>query len=383
VLLGNLEIYNPYVLYMSGRSGYGRSRIVGKLIHLPANMMMAGLAPKVGKSGASIRLYWQRVAECCIDSCRADPIKILKRYLTPGKWLTPTGWNPGGVPTTTYTFGNAVGSDVFVDNGWLIADYISQAITMPHYIILFDKEIFSNNSQVPPADLNLYKCDPVGAAGATFTIPTTDYYYTTQGGGAGTALGTKEYSEVVSPLAISAWNIDISGNYNIDDVGSRRWNIINNEDASSLVGGFPTAYPNAGGWVGTSGLGVPPGKYSKETANAVFIVHKNVPTHFPGNPTAKAAMIFNISNLLVKSWNNNDTGATSLDFAPNGATPCQQLMLLVRQNGISTTYFGSGVGTGNPLHINILDECINAQAAIAPFKILSVTGLPILEQLPL
>ena len=52
---------------MSGRSGYGRSRIVGKLIHLPANMMMAGLAPKVGKSGASIRLYYQRVDECFCD----------------------------------------------------------------------------------------------------------------------------------------------------------------------------------------------------------------------------------------------------------------------------------------------------------------------------
>lgn len=43
--IGNLEIYNHYVLYMSGRSGYGRSRIVGKIIHKPANMMIAGLAP--------------------------------------------------------------------------------------------------------------------------------------------------------------------------------------------------------------------------------------------------------------------------------------------------------------------------------------------------
>ena len=42
-----LYIYN----IMSGRSGYGRSRFVGKIIHLPANMMMAGLAPSVGKPG--------------------------------------------------------------------------------------------------------------------------------------------------------------------------------------------------------------------------------------------------------------------------------------------------------------------------------------------
>ena len=49
---------------MSGRSGYGRSKIVGKLINLPANMMMAGLAPRVGKPGWAIRLYWRRVDEC-------------------------------------------------------------------------------------------------------------------------------------------------------------------------------------------------------------------------------------------------------------------------------------------------------------------------------
>ena len=46
---------------MSGRSGYGRSKIVGKLIHLPANMMMAGLAPTVGKSGSAIREYQRRI----------------------------------------------------------------------------------------------------------------------------------------------------------------------------------------------------------------------------------------------------------------------------------------------------------------------------------
>ena len=56
---------------MSGRSGYGRSKIVGKLINLPANMMMAGLAPKVGKPGWAIRLYYARVDECfCVcDAC--------------------------------------------------------------------------------------------------------------------------------------------------------------------------------------------------------------------------------------------------------------------------------------------------------------------------
>ena len=80
---------------MSGRSGYGRSKIVGKLIHLPANMMIAGLAPKVGKSGASIRLYWQRVAECCVG-CKDDPIRITKRGIAPGDVVTGNWSNTSG-----------------------------------------------------------------------------------------------------------------------------------------------------------------------------------------------------------------------------------------------------------------------------------------------
>lgn len=68
---------------MSGRSGYGRSKIVGKIIHRPANMMIAGLAPRIGKSGASIRLYYQRIDECF---CVCDPC-IIKEQVVP---LPPT-----------------------------------------------------------------------------------------------------------------------------------------------------------------------------------------------------------------------------------------------------------------------------------------------------
>ena len=361
---------------MSGRSGYGRSKIVGKLINLPANMMMAGLAPKVGKPGWAIRLYWHRVDCCYDDLCRADPIKILRRYLTPGKWPGPAGW-----PLNSYTFGYAIGSDIELNTGMGIADYLGGGTvaseSMPYYIILFDKEILSNNSQPPPAGLNLYRCDSVGTApGAITTIPTTDFYYTLQGGGPSLGLGTKEYTEAISPLAISPWNIDLSGSFVDGDVGSGQWHNINNEFAN---GNIP--FPNAGFWVGSAG-----GQYSKTSANVVFIVHKNVPTYFPGNPTAKAAMIFNISQLLVHSFQNDDTALTSIEFGPNpAATPCQQLMILENFNSISTTYFGSSVGTGNPLHINIADEChgVKAQAAIAPFTISSITGLPALEQLPL
>ena len=76
---------------MSGRSGYGRSKIVGKIIHLPANLNMAGLAPRIGKSGASIRLYYQRVDECC----KCEPIKIIKRIFVSGDSITDANLGSG------------------------------------------------------------------------------------------------------------------------------------------------------------------------------------------------------------------------------------------------------------------------------------------------
>ena len=52
-------------------SGYTPKKMqTAKLVHQPANMMVAGLAPRIGKSNASIRLYYQRVDECyCYKPC--------------------------------------------------------------------------------------------------------------------------------------------------------------------------------------------------------------------------------------------------------------------------------------------------------------------------
>ena len=87
---------------MSGRSGYGRSRIVGKLIHRPANMMMAGLAPKVGKPGWAIRLYYQRVDECfCVcDPCIIEQVVTpLPPSVSPQPPSTPPTLPPAGPPS--------------------------------------------------------------------------------------------------------------------------------------------------------------------------------------------------------------------------------------------------------------------------------------------
>ena len=74
-------------------SGYTPKKMqTAKLVHQPANMMVAGLAPRIGKSGASIRLYWQRIEECC--NCVAEPIKILKRGIFPGDTVSGS-WRNG------------------------------------------------------------------------------------------------------------------------------------------------------------------------------------------------------------------------------------------------------------------------------------------------
>ena len=56
---------------------------IGTTIEKNQTPMEAGLAPRIGKSGASIRLYYQRVDECfCPEQC--TPIKIIKRFFTAG-----------------------------------------------------------------------------------------------------------------------------------------------------------------------------------------------------------------------------------------------------------------------------------------------------------
>ena len=114
---------------MSGRSGYGRSKIVGKLIHLPANMMMAGLAPKVGKPGWAIRLYYARVDECF---CNCPPIKIVRRFFTPG--------NVGD---------NQLGTGIAVNAN--IAGGASISQSQMYYGIVFDRPIKSPQQVLPTA----------------------------------------------------------------------------------------------------------------------------------------------------------------------------------------------------------------------------------------
>ena len=366
---------------MSGRSGYGRSRIVGKLINLPANMMMAGLAPKVGKSGASIRLYWQRVDEClCNGKCISEPITLLKRYLTAGRWSTNSSY--GNDPAGTFIIPTLVGNAA-VDAATLATTGGSGGGAFaPYYILIFDKIVTSpfapagNQATVP---LQIFKGDNTsGGPVGVLSIPPTDYKYMTWGG-AGTALAisTEEFNIGTGATPSSGWTIDISGNFGADTVGSSKWHNINCDTAN---GNF--LWPNPGGWVNR--------KYSKFGPNITYIVDRNVSTHFPTVPNGKGAIIFHIGDLLVSSWQNDSLPLTSIQF---GISPYKELMLLVdatasnppgtTKNNISTTYrTPSGAPIGAT--INTEDDCFDQTVAapIGSFNIPSGSGTPLLEPLP-
>jgi hypothetical protein len=149
------EIYNTCVLYMSGRSGYGRSKMSGKIVHLPANMMAAGLAPRVGKSGASIRLYQRRVNECL--SC--VPIKILKRIFVTGNSVTDA------VLTA---------SNGFKPNLTLTA---ALAGAQAYYGIVFNRKIEMTNTTIPVTGevIPLNQVDVAGTNTLVTTLAATDF----------------------------------------------------------------------------------------------------------------------------------------------------------------------------------------------------------------
>ena len=88
--------------------------------------MEAGLAPRIGKSGASIRLYYQRVDGCCGD---CTPIRIIKRFFTAGN----------------------VGNNTLIADGLTVNPTLNAAATQAqqYYGIVFDRPI-SSPQQLPP-----------------------------------------------------------------------------------------------------------------------------------------------------------------------------------------------------------------------------------------
>tara|TARA_Y100000992_G_scaffold300867_1_gene270444 strand:- start:142 stop:1233 length:1092 start_codon:yes stop_codon:yes gene_type:complete len=265
---------------MSGRSGYGRSKIVGKLIHLPANMMIAGLAPKVGKSGASIRLYWQRVAECCVG-CKDDPIRITKRGIAPGDVVTGNWSNTSGGGTII----NA-SSEVVIDLGQ------NGRLTNVQYVVVFDKEISSAFAVDPPAGATLELRTPLAVNWSTGvpanqsiyqkSIPVGDFKILNFG-----TTGTPNNNTIGT--ANSGWQIAIDGSTNTANGPG----LVPNTDLSS---GLPCASINYNQGSGGLSVGLSSlvGNMSANDGSMVYLVTNT--THFGGY-----AIVFNITRLAIAS----------------------------------------------------------------------------------
>ena len=208
---------------MSGRSGYGRSRFVGKIINLPANMMIGGLAPRVGQPGWAIRLFWRRVDEDCFcNPC--PPITITRRFFSPGN----VGDNNLSV--------NGLKVDPTINGGVTVSQ------TQMYYGIVFDRAIKSAQ-QVPPVagDIIVLRAPNVnwttgvdsGGVMTDITLADTDFQVLTGSGLLG-GLNTGMIIDVGAGVAGTAGGVVPWGQINTLAAGA---NVQNVELESSIFAG--------------------------------------------------------------------------------------------------------------------------------------------------
>ena len=323
---------------MSGRSGYGRSRIVGKIIHKPANMMIAGLAPRIGKSGASIRLYYQRVDECfCVCApCVIEQVVVpLPPTVVPNPPPAPP-LPPPGPPT------------------------IPPGLTgLPPGLLPPSRSVFPSSSSQLPGRNAYAPPTNAGVSGAAFMFP-----FGTSGACPTEAWGSiltnttadqdfksgghwimAQFNREVKVIGGEGLNLNAPvGNYPVSFDLS--WNtfgpFVHGESADpavespflnvkyrKIVQNSPVFKVGFGGAAaGTGGAGVP----NKYIADAVYIA-QNVPFAFKGNAPG---------------------GIGTNPIQPEGMAPYQWLLLDISTalkeidswDGAPTSFFISGVQTG-------------------------------------
>jgi hypothetical protein len=352
---------------------------IGATIEKNQTPMQAGLAPRVGKSGASIRLYYSRVDGCC-DFCEAEPLQILKRGIFPGD-LVSTPWLNTSVRVTselltTSAPTNLVGAD-----------------RNTYYVIVFNRLPNSVQTIDPLADEILKFNTPTGVDWVngtinnnllyTKTIPSTDF-----------KLIDFEDSSAVFPnntdigLANSGWQISMDGKVSAvhgtgqipDSAFAAGWsaNSINYNIAGSGgsgTGGIP---------VSTSTGFIVAGP--NNSCMSYLVTNK---IHFGGY-----AIVFNITRLMLAS---RDSTAiitpgnwTAVNLSGPGSVNLQSSYRVGLAN--STWFSGSTPPDRNNIGLSYVsnaksiltttDEC-NFAGPIAPFKIsvgdtLALTHLPVL-----
>lgn len=377
--------------------------------------MQAGLAPRVGKSGASIRLYYQRVDGCC-DFCKPEPIKILKRGIFPGNTVTGGGWPGAGTGLVTV---NSNPSSSATD-------------TNVFYVIVFNREITPSPAIVsnPSGDLRLRT--PLGVNWNTYVLQNAPT--------GGEVLNNNIYS-VNIPL--SDYKLLDFGNFGSPaptnaDIGrtGSGWQIVLDGTTQGAIqgGGVPATYPAAAGLVpaeqlglnnvpAAPGFGGPLDFWAGSTINARLAEAPpglDIGLRNPGDPTAPGfpgnqifnngcmsylvtnesyfggyALVFNITRLILASQNRTTTNYDTGSYSFGIATKRQYRSGLANITWYNTGPNPAGINTGTQDRNNIgirytpnekttltnTDNCGFA-APVAPFKI-GVSDIPNPSALPI
>jgi hypothetical protein len=389
-----IEIYNRYLLYMSGfitkRVLSGR---IGATIEKNQTPMQAGLVPRVGKSGASIRLYWKRV-DGCECGCIPEPITILKRGIFPGDTVTPglAGWNPPGGGGT----GNLIVSNSLAG---------ATSNTNVYYVVVFNREIKPSPSLVQNPTGTLRLRTPLGVNWNTFVLNTP----AAGGSTGGEVINTNVYAKDIPVTDFKVLDFGNSAainpnNSSIGRVGSG-WEIKmdgTTQDYPPPFGGTPGAaglvpaneigvqgsgLPNPGQplsfWAGNtinSRLAqVPPGlaiglcspanplPVAQNTYDGAMTYLVTNPDHFGGY-----ALVFNITRLIIAS----QTFSTNYENASYSTATTQQRQY--RSGLANMTWYN----TNNPPNRNnvgvaynsnektiLLNEVCEYDVPVASFKL--------------
>lgn len=314
---------------MSGRSGYGRSRIVGKLIHRPANMMIAGLAPKVGKPGWAIRLYYQRVNETLTSSV-CEPIKIIKRIFISGDSILSSSLI-GGVGLVPDSLPASSGRQAF-------------------YAIVYNRKIGWTGAISPPGNNpppltlnNVSLAAPSNIIESTTIIPITDYLE---------VLNTQLYGPLTFPVNISLGNQTTSSGYGTP---AAVWEEVNT--SGSTIG--PTYLFGFGGG----------------SQDMVTIITN--PAHLGGY-----ALMFNITQIINSSYsgNNNTTAGITISGSDQITFLKDLDKMTVGGNNIGIKYTAgpAAPNTGADGNLKTVEDCFGmpVSAPIGSFAIAPITGLP-------
>ena len=315
-----------------------RAREKGVLINLPYGLNQAGMAPRVGKSGKSIRLYIQRVDQCnCF--CEYDPVVITRRVFITGdvgdlvldNAIGGTGW---------FASSN-LGATVAVPTSGIPAQNQLNSRHQPYYGIVFNKSIDVTELIDPATSDNLHMFyTNVGSVGTStigqscFNIPPTDFKIINLSGKLGAwdkriTIGLGKAASINIPNGITdTGTVLFSMNPPLNPHGPWNqgfnpgtWCPVNQTSASLNVNSTDDTQANL---ASQSATGMASNDVRKDYNYAYYITN---PAHFGGH-----TLLFNVANPILSSYFGSDDPA-SFNFT---ATPPTGNPVKINKTSLST-----------------------------------------------